>query len=965
LHRCIALAGFFYLDAWAISDRYDYDASGRLIRWVDDAGQATEYAYDAAGNLLRVQVAPHPVALSLSSVAPAAVRRGVTGNVLLTGTALAGARLSIPDSRLSISGFAATADAVTFRLDVDSMAELGPHGFVLENALGQVRFSIRVDPALPRVSITPLPLALPPDGVERGFSVTLSNADSIDHSVALAIADATVASVNPTTLTVPAGQTQATARITGYRTGITALSLSAEGLAGASVPVFVAGDFVGANTSTSPLLGVMLPTETPSQIGRPVSPVASPALGVVRGTALLSLSPDALVQGGEPVDLRITGSGLGQVSGVQLVPGNGLTLGPVVPRLDGSGLTVPVTVSADAPLGWRQVVLAGPAGPYRPGAPGADRLLIAPPPPRIDSIEPLFARPGETVTLTVRGQNFRQASRIEFSPNGQLLAGNPPAVNADGSELAVGVSLGVLAAAGPRVVRVVTPGGITTVDTGPENTFTVVERIQGAVTPVTAPSVGVRKEAPAAPKSPEVRLDAPLLGVALGPVVSGIAPNAASIGSTISLAIEGGNLGGLTGIAFVPPDGLTAEALIAEAGGQRATAELTIAPDAPRTTRRVSVQAGNSTIPIRATEATTFAVTAAQPVLDSIDPLYVVAGEQPVTLTLRGRNFPNGSFVRALPGAGISIGWPPTVNADGTMATVSLAAAADAAPGSRVVTLEAPGGGTGSLATEANTLIVLAQPPKSKVTPLVATTVGVLKEIPANPMPTLVASLVSPGLGVVLPSPGTPTTPSRAAYSPSLGVVLGPVATDSIPPYLSPGASGSLAIKGHGLDIVASARLVGPAGLTLGLPVPEVSGTSLALPIDVDPSAPPGGRRIVLLDAAARPIPFADPKQAQIQVAAGSPRIDSIEPILAKQGNVVNLTIRGLNLAAGRVTIAPSDGLSFAPLAAANAAGTELKTRFLVSDDAPPGARVIRVETPGGMTSGDSSPANTFSVFPQ
>lgn len=349
----LALLWLFATGAWAVADRYDYDALGRLIRWVDETGQLTEYRYDAVGNLLRVLIEAQPPALSVGSVVPDVVRRGDTRDILVTGTALAGARLSASGPGLSVSGFSGTAEAATFNLRVSETAALGPQRFILDNALGHAELTIRIEPVLPRLSAIPLPLAVPPDGVERGFAVTLSNQDSRNHTVALAVADTAIATVSPASLTIPAGQTQATALIAGRQAGITALALSAAGLAGTSVPVFVTGDFVGTNTSTAPLVGVMLQAEPSPPVGRSFGPLTSPAVGVSRGALLRNLSPGVVAQGDGPLDLLIAGQGLGQVSGLQILPADGLTLGQPTVRTDGSGVSVSLSAAADAPLGWR------------------------------------------------------------------------------------------------------------------------------------------------------------------------------------------------------------------------------------------------------------------------------------------------------------------------------------------------------------------------------------------------------------------------------------------------------------------------------------------------------------------------------------------------------------------------------------------------------------------------------------
>jgi len=99
--------------AYAAQERYDYDSLGRLIRYIDQAGQVTEYVYDAVGNILEVRrgVAVQP---SIASVVPDIVRRGQSVPVQVLGSGLAGRRsprpmlgcaspTSTPGTRRSIS----------------------------------------------------------------------------------------------------------------------------------------------------------------------------------------------------------------------------------------------------------------------------------------------------------------------------------------------------------------------------------------------------------------------------------------------------------------------------------------------------------------------------------------------------------------------------------------------------------------------------------------------------------------------------------------------------------------------------------------------------------------------------------------------------------------------------------------------------------------------------------------------
>lgn len=137
----------------------------------------------------------------------------------------------------------------------------------------------------------------------------------------------------------------------------------------------------------------------------------------------------------------------------------------------------------------------------------------------------------------------------------------------------------------------------------------------------------------------------------------------------------------------------------------------------------------------------------------------------------------------------------------------------------------------------------------------------------------------------------------------------------------------------------------------------------MSIPITVAADAAAGPRELVLASGSAR-VAFSDPQASRFHVAAGAPRIDSIAPILANQGTTLTLIVRGANLQQATVTAAPSGGIVFDSAPAVNSTGAEITLGISLAPDAPLGSRVVRVTTPGGTTSGDASPANTFTVFP-
>ncbi len=119
-----------------------------------------------------------------------------------------------------------------------------------------------------------------------------------------------------------------------------------------------------------------------------------------------------------------------------------------------------------------------------------------------------------------------------------------------------------------------------------------------------------------------------------------------------------------------------------------------------------------------------------------------------------------------------------------------------------------------------------------------------------------------------------------------------------------------------------------------------------------------------MLQTATAIVPFAESRLGQLRIGYGQPQIFSIEPILAVQGDVLTLLVRGDNLFdAEAVTATPGDGMHIGSRITVNESGTELTVPIAVDADAPLGPRVIRVAVPGAVTTDQAEPANTFTVY--
>ena len=957
-----ALAFLLAAVALAGVERYDYDPLGRLIRTVDSSGQVTEYVYDAAGNILEVRRAgsAQQLAPTVQSSAPDALRRGESVAVHVAGTNFTGARLSVPNAGLSATQVRIAVGTLDFQLSASLDAPLGSQTFSVVSSTGSASFAVRVDPVLPTLQVSPVPLAVAPDGIDRAFALTLSNADGISHTLNLAVSDPAVAGVSPASLTIAAGATQAQATVRGLSAGNATLAITSPTLAAVSTPLYVTADFRGINTSYARTVGVVL--QQPAQPSvRSVDPLLGANLGVLRPPFIQALLPNVLIVGTGPTELVVAGGGLESATGLSIVPAEGLTLGSVTVDANGTAVRVPITVAANAPTVMRQVVLAGPSAPYRAATAEADRLLITLPPPEVTSVEPIVAAPGTSgLTFFVRGRNL-QGAQASFSPSTGIAVGASPQVSADGTQLTLALDVALNAPLGDRVVTVTTPGGTSSIAASPSNTFSVVNQLVGTVTPVSAAPLGVTLQADSIPAPQPLSLPSPNVGVALGSVILGVSPAAGVIGSGVDVVLSGNGLAGVTAVQFASGEGLTVAAPVPAADGQSVSVHVDIASSAPQTLRGIRVLAGATVIPFSQAGSAVFLVSAPRPRVDSISPIYLEVGAPAVTLSVRGANFQSASQVRVTPSTGVAVSTPPQVSADGTQALVNISAVSGTATGARVVTVVTPGGESAADATPA-TILTLVSSAGPSIAPIAAPLVRAIVQTAPEPTQIALGPIGAPLLGIELQQAPASTPSSLFLANPTVSVAYGAAAIRVQVPALVPGAAGTLTISGFNLLSVNSVTLNPPDGISLGAPQVSLDGTQVSLTFAVAANAPSGPREVVVSAGGVR-VAFFGAAASRLYVATGAPSIDSLTPILAAQGSVVTLTVRGQNLqAASAVAAQPGDGLAFEPAPSVDSGGTQLVIRFTIAPSAPIGPRVIQVLTPGGISSGNAAPANTFTV---
>lgn len=947
-------------------ERYEYDPIGRLVRFIDSSNEVTDYTYDAAGNILSVtRGGSAGLAPALSSVTPSFIRRGETKALTITGQRLGVGTLQTSDAGLDLSNVRLAAAQVTADLTVAQSVPTGTQTLTFSNALGSAQIGLLIAPKLPTLSVEPSPLALPPDNIAHAVTLRLSGADVVSHAVAIASTDTAKATVSPAGVTIAAGQTTALVNITAKTAGFVNLSLSSATLGTVTVPVFVTVDFRGVNTSEAAAVGVMVGDGLPTAANSGSATFTASRVGVAVGPVLTGVSPDGMVVGATH-NLAVSGLNLPTGLQVSVVPSQGVTA--TITTSDTQQIAVSLTADASAAAGVRRLVVTDAANKLVPFAdPSRSQIRLTTGQPVITSIEPLFATAGTTPLLKVRGMNL-QDGRLLVSPSIDLSVDAGPVVNAEGTELIAGLQIFALAASGPRVVQVATLSGNSTSQAGPANQFTIVREITNAVTPITAPLVGVVVGSSVATGTDTVGpVQAAHVGLVVGPVAFALSPQVGLVDSTITLVVTGTGLQGVQTATLAPLTGLTLGPVSIDAEGTSLSMQVAVAADAPRTPRRMTLQTPTGRLTFSKPDADQFLVVAPPPTLISITPQVIPAGTTR-NLVVRGQNFSDLLSVQIEPSTGLTVG-AAAVSDGNTVLTVGVQASAGAPTGVRTLIVNTAGGASSSVASPANTFQV-AQQVSATYDAVAAAPVGVTVGASTSPPMTDTIGVQASLVGVMVTPSVNPTTQTESVHAMNVGVVVGAAAagvSPRSPDGFIKGTSSTLTIDGFALTQVSSVVVSG-SGVTLGALSVNAEGTQLTLPVTVSGTAPSSTYGVQLrtgTGTATVRVTAVTPANMLFNVGALPTTMDSVSPIVLEQGKSYALTVRGVNLMdAFDVLFEPTVGTLFsaAPQWSTDALGEKLTISLVIDPNAAIGSRVLRLRVPGGMTTAEPLPANTITI---
>lgn len=488
-------------------------------------------------------------------------------------------------------------------------------------------------------------------------------------------------------------------------------------LVGVSIGQVAVPQIIDFGPVVSASVGVMVGTPSAAE-GQSMDPVTSPLVGLVVGSAAFDMTP-AAASVGTSVAVTVQGSGLSAVSGVQLLPADGITVSNVAVNAAGTQVSFNLAIDAAAAKTLRRVVLqtsdaANPVVPFMVSA--KSQFLVTAPAPVVDiSITPQVVVAGQSrIDLTVRGRNLRDLVGVRFDPPQGLVALGTPVANADGTSMVVSVQASADASTGPRTLIVVTAAGESSATATPANTVQVARQVSGPFNDVSSSLVGVVVGTVAAPESVDKTAYAQPVGVIVGPVVTGLSPAGGAKGGSGNLVMSGFALTGATTATLVPnaaASGVTLGAAVVNEAGTEATVPFSVAPTAPTASYRLGLVTASGSIATASDAPMQWRVLDA-PTISSFEPIVMQVGRA-YTLVVRGANLKEVQRVAIEPSAGITsedvaLAW--STDGLGEKLSVRVIVSPTATTGPRVLRLVYPGGMTSGQSATSNTLSVVSAP---------------------------------------------------------------------------------------------------------------------------------------------------------------------------------------------------------------------------------------------------------------
>lgn len=463
---------------------------------------------------------------------------------------------------------------------------------------------------------------------------------------------------------------------------------------------------------------------------------------------------------------------------------------------------------------------------------------------------------------------------------------------------------------------------------------------RGANTAYASPvGVVVQSNTPAATR--QVTAVNAMVGVAVGGVLSQVAPRSWTVGSSTEIAITGAAIPAGAQVSVLPATGITLGPVTVNAQSSELRVTLTTAADAPVGARKLVVRdAAGKEVVFANPAVSVVQLMTGLPSIESIEPIFGSRG-QLVKLVVHGRHLQQGQL-RFVPDTGLHPDSVPVVSANGLTLSAPLQIDADAPTGNRLLQVVTPSGSSSATLSPANTFTV-ASVVRETLTPVASRLVGVV-------------------VGNATP-PAEPV--QRQPASTLVGVLLGTGITEVHPNTGVVGTTTTVTVRGAGLQAVSGVSMTPAAGVTLGTPTVNGDGTQLTVDITVDAAAALGARRLTLT-AAGKPVTFSRPGDGSFLVSAPVPELTAVAPQVLQAGQgTVTLTVRGRNFTnVSAVRIEPPQSTLIGPFQV-NAEGTVLTFNATVAAGAVSGSRAVVVTTAAGESTSTVQPGNLVRIATQ
>jgi hypothetical protein len=338
-----------------------------------------------------------------------------------------------------------------------------------------------------------------------------------------------------------------------------------------------------------------------------------------------TIVPDEGYQGAT-LNVTINGANFNGARSVQF--GAGISVNSFI-VVSSTRIDANITITPGAAPGDRDVSVTTSGGSFI----YSDGFTVKQALPVITSVEPNQGRQGETLNVTLTGNNFNGAGELQFGAG--ILVNSFTVLSSN--QITASITIAPETAAGPRNVSITTPAGSFTFSGG----FTVLQPV---------------------------------------PLITSVDPNQERQGETLSVTVSGTNLDGAMSLYF--GSGISVNNFIVLNSNQ-ISASITVSSDAVTGSRSVTVTTPGGSY----TLSNGFTVKQALPLITSLEPNQGRQGET-LNVTLTGTSFSGASVLQF--GSGISVNSFTVLSPNQISAGISIAS--DATAGSRNITVTTPGG---------------------------------------------------------------------------------------------------------------------------------------------------------------------------------------------------------------------------------------------------------------------------------